>query len=325
MICEDSKSKKIDALKAIAIFSVVCAHCNTVSFESSFGNLFIHYVLNAVGTVGVCLFFVISGYLFEISSSRKKKFCQFIIKKLNGIIIPWFFCGTAVYLYITLRKGGLSIYTWISFLIGKGSYMYFLPVLLVLYMTGWIIQNKTSIKYVLILLSIISNALTYVGFFSSPYMNLNVINWFVFWGVGMVIAEREIHVKKSIECISLVISIIIIIWISNQQVWFNYWYPGFLIFAAIAILGCVFLASKIYRIELIRFVGKQTLSIYLTHMPFAGIIANLFGRIDFWVFTIIRPFVVIILTLLFTYVYSKIVTNLFHAPRMLKFIGIKEG
>lgn len=63
----DSKEKRnnyIYILKALAIFSVICAHATPLAEGSSKWNMLSAQVLDYLGTFGVPVFFCISGYLF---------------------------------------------------------------------------------------------------------------------------------------------------------------------------------------------------------------------------------------------------------------------
>ena len=60
-----NRNLTIDTIKGVAIFCVVCAHCNAVSNDSNIIAQFLSNVLSYIGTWGVgCLFFV-SGVLYS--------------------------------------------------------------------------------------------------------------------------------------------------------------------------------------------------------------------------------------------------------------------
>ena len=59
--------------------------------------------------------------------------------------------------------------------------------------------------------------------------------------------------------------------------------------------------------------GKYFFAIYLLHMPFAGIIANLFNRhVAFAFFTWARPLIVIGLTMEAIEIFKKLVPKKYH-------------
>ena len=61
---KDKGNIYIYILKAIAIFSVVCAHSTPLMDSNSKINVFSSQMLDYLGTFGVPVFFCISGYLF---------------------------------------------------------------------------------------------------------------------------------------------------------------------------------------------------------------------------------------------------------------------
>ncbi len=62
--------------------------------------------------------------------------------------------------------------------------------------------------------------------------------------------------------------------------------------------------------EMATYVGRLSFSVYLLHMPVAGVTANLLNRSEaFAVVTFVRPIIVIIITLLGIELYRKITRN----------------
>lgn len=115
--------------KAIAIFCVVCAHSALINEDSGNTNQFVSSILNYIGTMGVPLFFILSGYLFTFN---KKSFGLFWRNKVKTLFLPWLFCETLLWLYIVIRKGGIGFRSWCLFLIGYGHTTYYLTILTIL-------------------------------------------------------------------------------------------------------------------------------------------------------------------------------------------------
>ena len=106
----------------IAFFSVCCAHTYYNAFA---GTPCLLNLLYQFGTLGVAVFFFISGYYF-----KKEKLALFLRKKILYIIIPWFFWGCAAYLTRFFDNNAfyfnpVEILQW---LFGYGSYLWFLTV-----------------------------------------------------------------------------------------------------------------------------------------------------------------------------------------------------
>ena len=112
------RNETISILKGFAIFSVICAHCNTVAENASSFERICHLILANFASVGVNCFFVVSGFLFKCESRRK-----FFYGKIQ-LFVSWIFGATVVYLYVALRNPPLSFLNWVNFFIGNGSYFY---------------------------------------------------------------------------------------------------------------------------------------------------------------------------------------------------------
>ena len=293
-------SENIYKVKFFAILSVICAHCSSVSANHSFMDNFVSYVLDSIGSVGVGIFLFISGYLFY---DTRRTFKDFFTSKLKTIVIPWLFCGTAVYLYVKFRKGGLGITSWIKWISGVDTYLYYLTVLFMLYLLCYFIRKNKIAKYMIILFSVISNIFTSFGIFGvvSPY--LNPFNFSFFFVLGLICSENNLietvfdFSKKICVYTSLLYLIVVIIlaYFDVCVTYFNYFYILIELLAIISAMGLSDLIS-VRRENAICDIGKLSFSIYLLHMPIAGIIANIFGRIDFFILTLIRPIIVLVIT-----------------------------
>ena len=121
----------IYSLKVLAVISIVSAHCVVIQQNSNELNILFSWMLEQIGSIGVGVFYIISGYLFY-----RNKYCikDFFKRKVKSLFIPWIVVGTGVYLYIFIRKGNLGISTWLAFILGDGSYLYFLTLLIIFYL-----------------------------------------------------------------------------------------------------------------------------------------------------------------------------------------------
>ena len=181
-----------DVLRALAAFCVVCAHSAQVNILSGLPYIFSE-VLNYLGTMGVPVFFLISGFLFAYN---KKTLTEFWKGKAKTIVLPWFFCATVVWLYVVLRKGGISFSNWLLFVLGYGHSTYYLTVLMALYLIFWK-RTQTWFLCAMISVSVLSLLLTawvveplYDGMFAQ-YNYLNVLNWLGYFAVGLLINKSN--------------------------------------------------------------------------------------------------------------------------------------
>lgn len=128
MTAAQHKNKYIDIIKGFAMFSVICAHCNSVLANSPALTSIQSCLVANMGTYGVITLFIISGYLYHGTN------LAYVLKKMKRIVPPWFISGTSVFLYVYLRKPPLIISQYLKYLIGQGSYLYYLPILFFFYL-----------------------------------------------------------------------------------------------------------------------------------------------------------------------------------------------
>lgn len=128
----------IYALKVFALFSIVSAHCWTIATKTNQINNVFSSILSQIGSIGVGIFFILSGYLFF---KNKRSFSAFFLNKIKTVMIPWILVGTTVYFYVFFRKEGVELNSWINFLLGNGSYLYYLTLLIVFYLMFFILRK----------------------------------------------------------------------------------------------------------------------------------------------------------------------------------------
>jgi len=191
---EFNEREYIYFLKALALFSIVSAHVGTITNNTPISIIF-SLILSSIGSIGVGLFFLISGYLF---SKSNKSFRIFSKTKLTTIIIPWFFCGTILFLYVALRKGDLNLYNWFI-TITVHSHLYFLSILMVFYFAFWRIKKNMYFLLCNIVLSIISISLTGLGWVPI-YPYINPFNWSIYFILGMIIKKYNLLEKMALFC-----------------------------------------------------------------------------------------------------------------------------
>lgn len=302
------KRNYIYICKGISIFSVAAAHVSSAFAYAGEMEKFCVRLLSSLGTIGVPLFFLISGYLYE--KSLKKHDWKYIVKsKLEGLCIPWMINGTIVWLYVVLRKGGISFKNWLYFLIGIDSYLYFMFVLVILYMLYVVMRKNKFLFYVGIFFSVISYI--YINIFGktilfSPY--LNVIGWQGWFLVGGGICCKESYEQRMLVfikkwwSIGFMIAVTLALYICYKEETLTYWHKSYIWFELASLMFLGGLAYYLLRCEKIKkmliCIGKNSFSIYLFHMPVAGIISNIMNRFPNSFLVFLRPFIVVGMTLL---------------------------
>lgn len=325
MLMDERISENIYKVKFFAIISVICAHCCSVNIEHSFLDIYVSRILDSIGSVGVGAFMLVSGYLFH---GTKKNFWDFFTSKIKSIIIPWVFCGTIVYFYVYLRKGGIGLFSLVKWILGVDTYLYFLTVLFVIYFLCYFIRKNKFAIYSLLVISIFSNVLTAVGGLDFISSYLNPFNFLIFFLLGLICAEYDFFDKlfcfsKKFLPYTLTAYFVLLLVLSYFNINVGYFKIFFIpveILALLCLLGVSDLFSGNYSKRAID-IGKMSFAIYLLHMPFAGVVAKLCGKIDFFLLTLSRPIIVLILT----YLSIKCVLKLFKNSLFEKTINILIG
>lgn len=118
---------------------------------------------------------------------KKGQMSRFWHKRLISILVPWLVSASCVYFYVYLRKSPLSLMGWISFIIGNGSYCYYLTMLMMLYLifTSFPFMRTGVALIVCEVITVISTIWIYQIGNLSPY--LNILNWVGYFALGMQI------------------------------------------------------------------------------------------------------------------------------------------
>lgn len=140
-IKKEEISRAIYAMKAIAIFCVVCAHSMVVLDSFSQVTKYCNKFMMMFAPMGVAIFFAVSGFLFFITKTEDKSFKVFIQRKLKTICLPWIVSATLIFVYEAVRKGG-NVSSYLKSVVGYGSSFWFLTVLVILYLVYFVINNS---------------------------------------------------------------------------------------------------------------------------------------------------------------------------------------
>lgn len=272
----NKKSKLIYILKAIAIICVIFAHCgNRISFCET--DEIMDSIRHNIGTVGVPLFFLISGYLYN-----NNKHIGLFLKGKLPLVYSWLFWGTIVWLYEVLRKGFgyANLGKW---LLGLGTYLWFMPTIFIFWI-GFLGVKKTCGKAMVLALAVLLHTVIYeipvLAFLNTvPIMN-NVFCHMLFFAIGMVLKEwkkREFPVWAQLAL--ALIMIVIPLYISEWRI--QYHSVLFPLYAIGCSIICFCMAKQIqgrWGSNYMVWIGKHSFLIYMIHMPVAGLVSNLFSR-----------------------------------------------
>ena len=293
------QSDIIYGIKAFCILGVVCAH-TSANVAGGFIAERLSCFLNGMGCIGVPIFFFLSGVLFL---NREQSLFVFFKKKMGSLFLPWLLTGTIVWLYVVLRKGGISLIAWANYVLGNGSYLYYMSMLLICYLIFW--GKRFKIVRVAIfggcsLLWLILECFDIVNT-SNPY--INPLNWIVYFAVGMLIAQFDMF-EKLLEVVRRFKYVLISLWsiftlvIVLLDISLTYWHQTYLVYELLSFGMLLVLAGATKESLLIKEIGKQSFAIYLLHMLFAGAVNTFFAQFGIEILLVLKPLIVIALVML---------------------------
>lgn len=323
----EKESKTFNTLKAIAMLSVMSAH--TISFHGNNG-IFMKILTSAwamFGTVGVALFFVLSGFFYH---REPGDFRTFWIKKTYRIICPWAICSSFTYIVKVILDDEIpNLETYLRWILGSGTWYYYVTMLLILYFIftkGYKKNWFLSINIVINIISII--ALSYLEWRPTGFITKYLIptNWCGFFAIGCLLRKYRLDIKFFLNKSYIIYAAIItIITFMVNQILGIYSYFHIISFVFELSCGMVMLniADKLRNITILNRIGKNTLFIYLMHMQIVQPLCNRMPESFFIV--MIKPLVSLTVMELICYGIRTIADHFKFGYKFCGFFGIKEA
>ncbi len=252
------------ALKALAILSVMFAHCppKTVMLFR-IGQLF--------GIMGVPLFLFAAGFFFNGRESAG----DFWKKKLRGVVIPWGIWGCVIYgLYCVLGAMEPGVVPFLRCLLGNGTWLYFVPMLLMCFLL-YRISADPVYRGILFGLFLLFNVLSVCGVIKGTLWLTKyqiVFHWSGFFGLGVAAKANLEHIRRlrnryidlSVLAAWLLVGVLAVFTGIPA-----YWAPTGLLFELLTIPAVYVIAEGVRGSKLLRDIGKNSYPIYFIHMQFA--------------------------------------------------------
>ncbi|MCI6850535.1 MAG: acyltransferase [Clostridiales bacterium] len=260
-----SLSNTFYAYKAMAILFVVMMHC-------IYSTRPVSRVAGAFGILGVPIFFFTSGFFFDRREATK----VFWKKKMRSIVIPWLLYGTLLYLFACALNNFSKVeIPFLKWIIGNGSWLYYVPVLIQCFILFRICDNKWF-DMVVFLLFILSNVLCVLDIIDHlPWYTKYqmVFNWCGFFQLGMI-ARKNILAVMTLLNRKPVKAAIVGLWILSAIYYFTtdfvgYWSPVALVHELLGIVAFFVIADTcLKKANLLVDIGKNTYVIFFLHMQF---------------------------------------------------------
>lgn len=263
---------------------VIVAHTNF----STIPNPILRMILDRLGAVAVPVFLLVAGYYFH--TEKFGSVWILLKKKAVTLCLPWIFCGMLVYGYSALRSdSGLTFSAAVRFLLGNGSYLYYLTILLALQVIFYFLRNipRPVLLWSCVGISCVSLLLsasdTIDPVITTLHMTnyLNIFNWCGFFAIGFAAQHQsEDYLLNAIRKL----------WVPAGIVWTAllvagyFWEDSFGYFSwlgyGMELCSCILLlrlGQWLENVQWLRTVGKYSFSIYLFHIQIIPIVAKFLG------------------------------------------------
>ena len=169
---DNSISNLFYNIRGCAIISVAYAHSLSLSTP------LLCDLSSLMGIIGVPCFLIASGYFY-----RKQEWKEFLQSKIINIVVPWFIWSSVCYSVSCLAvNNAISIVHYLQYISGYGTWLYYVPVYLVI----TVIYNFINNRYFLILsllISFCSCIFTYYNVYNLSIITSyqNPLNWCGFY------------------------------------------------------------------------------------------------------------------------------------------------
>lgn len=187
---ESKLSETVTYARAIALVSIVSAHIQfaTTAYEP------IVRAYRIIASIGVVLYMIIAGYYYR--PAHYGSIVGMAKRKLTTIVLPWFCLGTTGYLYKAILSGNLSLGEYFNFLLGNGSYLYYLSILSLCFVLFFYFHGRWFC-ILCIFVTMGSLYMTQAGLLNAAISKLgitnylNLLNWIGFFALGVLLQRNE--------------------------------------------------------------------------------------------------------------------------------------
>jgi len=193
----------VDLLRIVAIVAVILIHTTTRSLEASgydlramVGTLLVNQVMR----FAVPLFFMISGFVSELSWSDSLSYGQYVVKRVSRVAVPYVAWST-IYYWAVFPKHYGSLGE--ALVLGNASYqLYFIPTLIIFYALFPVlrkVRRYLAMWPILVTLALVQAGLLYYDYFVTPLpiyspVRIGLLNYGLF-SIGLVVAEVEAKIR----------------------------------------------------------------------------------------------------------------------------------
>ncbi len=297
------QSQLFYALRGSAIISVAYAH------SLSFSNEILQRIAATIGIIGVPIFLFCSGFYHKHLPWR-----IFTEKLTTGIALPWLIWGTLAFgLSHLLGAVDFRLSSFLAFIVGHGTWLYYIPVYLlirILFNIGnW--GNNFVFLLTMIVVTLASVMVSFtpprylavVGEYLTPWQN--PLNWVGYFSLGILFKKYDLlftikRLNKGWHFVVFTIFALSVLGLIYTDLKVNYWNP-FGVIMNFAIIALIPFLTGLHKSGMMVILGRYSYLIYLLHMQIAIAAANIIYRlihVPDVIVLISKPLVVIAVTML---------------------------
>jgi probable poly-beta-1,6-N-acetyl-D-glucosamine export protein len=207
IISTGTRDTVIDALRTAAILAVILIHTSSRTIESVYMNLpqvSWGLFLNQVSRFAVPLFFLISGFVLELSHSDDIGYLSYLKKRISKIVLPYVFWSFVYYYFVYTRHSMGFLTTLIG---GNSSYqLYFIPPLMLLYLIYPLFHmgyRWISKWWVILILTMMQLWLLYLDYYPRSIsmfdpLRITLLNY-LYFVLGMIFCQHTEQIKALVQ------------------------------------------------------------------------------------------------------------------------------
>ena len=263
-------SKTFYWMRTFALIAVVMAHANYLQTDSQFLNR----LITSFSDCGVAVFFFASGAYWRWRPLGST------LKHITKLLPPWIILGSLVYAIGSI-KGGFSLVSWLCWLVGKNTYLWYLTIYAVIQIVFSILRIERKRNLVVcILITAVFRVLTAYLEISGYRAFLNPLNWVGFFAAGVLFrqntnVQRDNSKYMRFYPILAAIAIVVFAYLDTlmPSTRLDYWtyFDCFSQFSWIVVL--FFVSHTLVGLHGYE-IGKASLPIYLLHISVIGFATN---------------------------------------------------